>query len=282
MSRFTKCGFAALIALLACGAAPPLCGAQTEVIEKVLQLNSSGAYLGIQMEDVTATNMSKYKLGSERGVIVRSVMKGSPAEAANLKEDDVILEFGGNPVWSTMQLSRLVQETPVGRKVELVLSRDGKRMNLTAQVGTRDGTRADNRGEFLPEDSFGSGGRRVFRFQLPDIPGESSNEPMSRRPRLGVALQPLTDQLGEFLGVPNKKGVLVVSVSSGSPSAGKLKSGDVIIGANGRSIENPEELTQIIRNKAEGAITLKVIRDKKEITVVVDLPAEENQKGYRL
>ena len=47
------------------------------------------------MKDVTADDVSKYKLSSERGVIVSSVIKGSPAETANLKEEDVILEFGG-------------------------------------------------------------------------------------------------------------------------------------------------------------------------------------------
>jgi S1-C subfamily serine protease len=71
-------------------------------------------------------------------------------------------------------------------------------------------------------------------------------------------------------------------VNSGSPSAGKLKSGDVIIGADGKDIESPEALTQLIRSKSQGAVTLRVIRDKKEIKVVVDLPADENQKGYKL
>jgi serine protease Do len=292
MSCFAKCGFAALIALLAWGVAPPLCDAQTEVIEKVIQVNSSGSYLGIQMEDVTATNMSKYKLSSERGIIVREVMKGSPAEAANLKEDDVILEFGGTQVWSTTQLSRLVQETPVGRKVELALSRDGKRMNLSAQIGKRDEGRSENRRGPAPED-FSWNDRREFQFQMPDgnrmflfrgpdAPGSNSTDVTGRRPRLGVTLQPLTDQMGEFLGVPNKKGVLVAAVNSGSPSAGKLKSGDVIIGADGKDIESPEALTQLIRSKSQGAVTLRVIRDKKEIKVVVDLPADENQKGYKL
>ena len=117
MSSFAKYQIAALIGLFA--SAAPLCQAQNVMF-------SSGAYLGIQMADVTASNMSQYKLSSERGVIVRSVVKGSPAEAANLQNGDVILEFAGYPVWSSLQLSRLVQETPVGRKVELIVSRDGK------------------------------------------------------------------------------------------------------------------------------------------------------------
>jgi S1-C subfamily serine protease len=81
--------------------------------------------------------------------------------------------------------------------------------------------------------------------------------------------------------VPNKKGVLVSSVTEGSPSVGKLKSGDVIIRADAKDIETPEDLTRLVRDKSEGSVDLKVIRDKKEITVVINLPAGE-EKGFKL
>jgi serine protease Do len=281
MNFSTKYQISALIAFLAAGMSLPFCRAQTITIPNILQLNSSGAYLGIQMDDVTAANMSKYKLSSERGAIVRSVMKGSPAESANLREDDVILEFGGYQVWSSMQLSRLVQETPVGRKADLVVSRDGQRIKLTVQLENRYGRRSENRVEPFPRDFYGPGGRS-FQFQFPYPPNENLPAPDVRKQRLGVTLQPLTDQLGEFLGVPDRKGALVVSVAADSPSAGKLKSGDVIIAADGSNIDNPEDLIQWVHNKAEGTITLKIIRDKREATVVINLPTDRNQRGYKL
>ncbi len=266
------------VVLLACCMALPMAGAQTRVYSNVIQLDASGAYLGIEMEDVTAGNLSKYKLNAERGVVVKSVVKGSPAETAGIKEDDVILEFGGFQVWSSQQMSRLVRETPAERSVDLVISRDGKRMNLRAKLEAREGRRASNVLEYFPQDLFGPG-QRSFQFRMPDARG--SGTAAGDKPRLGVTIQPLTDQLGEFLGVPGKKGALVASVIEGSPSAGKLKSGDVIIGVDGREIETPEDLTRVVRDKSEGSINLKVIRDKKEITVVVALPAGD-AKGYKL
>ena len=134
----------------------------------------------------------------------------------------------------------------------------------------------------LPGPDWLGPGVRSFRFWAPDIPDEGNAESAGRKPRLGLTLQPLTDQLGEFLGVPNKKGALIVSVASGSASSGKLKSGDVIIGVDGRNIDSPEDLTRLIRDKAAGSITLKIIRNKKETSVVIDLPPEENPKGYKL
>ena len=80
MSSFGKFGFAVFAILLAGGAAPPICQAQSRSLPFVFQMNSSETYFGIQMDDVTATNMSKYKLSSEKGVIVHSVQRRSPAE----------------------------------------------------------------------------------------------------------------------------------------------------------------------------------------------------------
>jgi len=91
------------------------------------------------------------------------------------------------------------------------------------------------------------------------------------KPRLGVTLQPLSDQLAEHMGVPGKKGALVSSVVEGSPSAGKIHAGDVIISADGKAIGSPEDLTKFVRDRAEGKVTLKVIRDKKEVVVEITL-----------
>jgi serine protease Do len=280
MSYLVKSGIVIVAISLAFSMALPSSQAQTRVFSNVPQLGLDGAYLGIQMKDVAGADVSKYKLSSERGVIVSSVIKGSPAETANLKEEDVILEFGGFAVWSSSQFSRLVQETPAGRKVDMVVSRDGKRINLTATLENRDGRSAERQIEIFPNDRFGPG-QRSFQFRLPDMPDRPAANPSPQKARLGVTVQPLTDQLGAFFGAPGNKGVLVASVLEGSPSTGKLKSGDVIISIDGKSVENPDELTRLIRAKSDGAVNLKVIRDKKEIPVVVNLPASD-EKGYKL
>jgi serine protease Do len=276
MSFIAKHRMSMLILIAFFIAAAPFAAAQAQA-PRVIQLNAGGGYLGIQMDDVTSGNMSRHKLSAERGVIVRSVMKGSPAESATLKEDDVLLEYGGTQIWSAAHLSRLVQETPPGRKVDLVVSRDGKRMNLTVEIGGRGERRAEFRLEGMPGLE-----ERFFEWS-PDRSIIRRAEPSTGKPRLGVTLQPLTDQLGEFLAVPGRKGVLIASVAEGSASAGKLKSGDVIISADGKNVVDPEDLTRIVRDKTGGDITFKVIRDRKEITVVVNLPAEEREgRGYKL
>jgi serine protease Do len=256
-----------------------------------------GSYLGIEMENVTAENMGSYKLSAERGVIVRSVEKRSPAEAANLQEKDVILEYAGMPVFSTMQLSRLVQETPEGRGVNLVISRDGKKLDLNVKLGKREGPHSPGeRPEFDFDRSWGFGGPggRAFGFEVPEgglpfgfsfPPGRDEEIVRAGRPRLGVTLQALTDQMGEYLGVPDKKGALVTSVAEGSAAAAAdLKAGDVIVRAGEKVIANPDDLSRAIRQKDPGEkLELKAIRDKKEISLTVELPKDEKKSGgFRL
>jgi len=286
-----------VLAYLGVGAAPYSDAQQARVARDILVDVDGGGFLGIEMEDVTADNMASYKLATERGVIVRSVVKGSPAEAAGIQEKDVVLEYAGMPVFSATQIRRLVRETPVGRKVDVAVSRDGKKVPLSVRIAKREGPesisvlRSDGGpGTFLYRGPEG----RSFGFRVPGgrgaqvLPGLEWLEegvPASK-PRLGVTLQPLTDQMADFLGVPGRKGVLVTSTVEGSPAAGKLKAGDVIVQADNRAVEDPETLTKIVRGKdAGGKLELKIIRDRKEAIVTVDLPGVESKstaKGYRL
>ena len=271
-----------LVLFLAVFAAVSTATAQSGQSGRMLRLEpapaTSGAFLGIQMDDVTAGNMGNYKLGSERGVIVRAVEKGSPAEAAKLQENDVIIEYCGIPVISAMQLSRLVNETPPGRTVDLVVSRDGKKLNVSAKLGQRENALpSENPGDWSRWFNFQGPGGGAFQFRVPQPPrGSVQVIPQPRtpeKPRLGVTLQSLTDQMADFLGVSGKAGALVTAVDSGAPAASKLKAGDVIISADGHRVGNPEDLSRIVEQKADGKLELKVIRDHKEITVTVDLPS---------
>jgi S1-C subfamily serine protease len=255
----------------------------------------SGSYLGVEMEDVTAGNMGTYKLSSERGVIVVSVEKGSPAETAGIQQKDVILEFAGMPVFSSAQFSRMVRETPSGRTVDLVVSRDGKSVKVAAKIGTREGalSRGGRRFQVIPRENgrgfeFEIPGGRGFTWRMPDdrmfrFGPEGEVFGFSGRPRLGVTLEPLTEQMADFLAVPGKKGALVTSVADNSPAANKLKAGDVVFQADGQLVNDPGDLSRIVRSKAADAkVALRVIRDKKEVTIEVQLSGEQKSGTYKL
>ena len=300
---FSKYGIATAAVVIACLLFVPSVAAQNRSI--TVQSNTGDAFLGIAMEDVTASNMSEYELTDEKGAIVRSVQEGSPAEEAGFRENDVVLQFGGESVWSTRQLSRLVSETPVGRRVAITISRDGKPVNLSATLRARTESRAENRSEQRFFEGIPGGQLERFFESLPpgiqiyppapdsrarppraETPGgRQGAERPEQRPRLGVETQPLTEQMAEYMGVTGRKGVLITSVLVGSASEGKLKAGDVVIGVNNRDVASPADLTNFV-SEASGEIDVKVIRDKKQITVRINLSSDENDEnqggGYRL
>jgi serine protease Do len=63
-----------------------------------------------------------------------------------------------------------------------------------------------------------------------------------------------------------------------------LRAGDVIVAVDGKPIAEPTDLTQAIIKKEPGSkVDLKVIRDKKEITLSVEFPkAASSQRGIKI
>ena len=93
--------------------------------ETIIELSQDGgSRIGVSIEDV-ADNDSVAE-----GAFIRGVSPDSPAESAGFSEGDVVVEFDGERVRSVRQLTRLVQETPVGRAVGVVVVRDGGRVEL--------------------------------------------------------------------------------------------------------------------------------------------------------
>ena len=117
--------------------APPAEG-QTKIARQVKPaivqvLAGTGSWIGVSVRDVVADDVSKMKLQGPAGVVVEEVTGESPAETAGLKAGDVIVEFDGERVRSTRQFTRLVQETPSGRKVQASVVREGQRVPLSIE-----------------------------------------------------------------------------------------------------------------------------------------------------
>ena len=76
-------------------------------------------------------------LPSPMGTRVLGVTRGSPAEAARLQAGDIILQIDGTRVEDDGHLINLVSLIKVGKKVPLLVFRDGKMLSITVEVGDR-------------------------------------------------------------------------------------------------------------------------------------------------
>jgi S1-C subfamily serine protease len=101
----------------------------------------SRAYLGVRYMTITAELVKKYDLSAKQGAYVFSegngaaITAGSPAEAAGVKEKDIITKVNGVDIGAKGSVATLVGEYKPGDTVELTILRDGRTLNLKVTLG---------------------------------------------------------------------------------------------------------------------------------------------------
>ncbi len=102
-------------------------------------------FVGVMYVPVTPQVVQNYKLDIDKGVYilgaddpaVAGVLQGSPAEAAGLKEGDVILSVDDKELTSTYSLSNAIANYLVGDTITLKVWRDGKEMSVELKLEER-------------------------------------------------------------------------------------------------------------------------------------------------
>jgi serine protease Do len=232
------------------------------------------SYLGVDIQDVTADRVSALKLKEERGVEVTMVDQDAPAGKAGLKEHDVILEFNGARVESGEQIRRMLRETPAGRTVALGISRDGNPMTINVQLADRGKIAADH----MPQIIIPRPMPAIPDIEIPAIRWQILS------PTMGVQVETVGRQLGEYFGIKDGEGILVKSVEKNSPAekAG-LKAGDIIVRADNEKISDRSDLRRVVRNHRKGGkLPLGIVRDRKEQTITVDLPEPKTKDSSEI
>ena len=90
------------------------------------------AYIGVEAQNAPLHRriVRFYDLPKESGVIVLAAADGSPAQKAGLREGDVIIAFGGQPVAGVDDLHRLLTEAQVGVKTSVSIIRRTELLDL--------------------------------------------------------------------------------------------------------------------------------------------------------
>lgn len=198
------------------------------------QLKASGkvvrGYLGVNFDKLNPKLARSLGLSSDKGVIITNVQKGSPAEKAGLRVEDVIVQFDGKPVNAETDLPKVVAATPVGKKVKVVLFRKAKRLELTMAVGQQS-----------PEGAVAAG------------------EPATAS--IGISVRELTPELARQLGLKESRGVVVSEVKPGSSAdeSGMVR-GDLVLEFNGQPVENMERFAALAARVAKGEVVRLLLR----------------------
>lgn len=199
-------------------------------------------YLGLRMAETRS------------GVVVGYIAPGGPAEAAGLKQGDFVLSYDGEAVRTVSQLITQVQRTRVGRKVPLVIRRDGAEMTLEATIA-----------ESQPEVEAGA------------ATGQSkTRDPQEVLMAIGIEARDLTTE-ERYRGLT---GVVVANVRPGTLAEGRVQPGDLIIGVNQNRVSNtPEFYLYLGSMAAVQNTTLQFFRDGVFMRAdLLTLPRKDEEK----
>jgi serine protease Do len=240
--------------------------------------SENGSYLGVQTQEVTKENFSRFGLRQVRGVAVEKVLENSPAAQAGLQPNDVIVRFNGEEVTGTRKLTRLISEVAPDHQARLTILRGGNEREITVTIGKRE----------LPKMQTASGTLRDLESlqdipDIPNLPGVITPSAPARpgepqvfvfpgqaSRQIGVGVLPLTKQLGEYFGAAEGQGLLINNVRENSPAAkAGLKAGDVIVQIDGKDVKGNLDLIRTLNEKKDGDVSLTIIRDRNRQTIRV-------------
>lgn len=230
--------------------------------------HSTQGYLGVGTRDIDSERAAQLKLKSAQGAEVVTVDHDAPAAKAGLRLHDVILQMNNQLIEGQAQLGRMLRQTPPGRTVTFLISRDGQQQSVTVQLADRSALEADAWSQHIPVE-----------------PDDDSVSPPSGQPSFGssflsafglsptytgLELDMLGPQLADYFGVHDGQGLLVKRVDNKSPaSAAGLRAGDVITKVDGHIVATTGQWMRTIHAKRGKQVNLTVIRDHKEATVTM-------------
>lgn len=220
------------------------------VRDVVDQLRDSGAvqrgWLGVSIQNIDKTLAEGFGLERPAGALVSSVMKDSPADAAGIREGDVILEFDGEFIETSTQLPHVVGLIKPGSEVKVRLMREGSERTLKVKVGA---LAARNGADVASSTSIDAN-------------------------KLGLVVAEATQEELEQLGLAGA--VVVRQVEPDSPAADQeVMTGDVVTMVGSRPIRSVSDFNGAVAELVAGqSVPVRLLRRGAPLFIGLKVPTE--------
>jgi serine protease Do len=189
----------------------------------VAQLKEHGyvnrAWLGVQIQPVTAGIAESLGMKKAAGAIVDQPQPASPAAKAGIQAGDVIVAVNSKPLKDSRELAQKIGMMAPGSSVKLTILHKGEAKTMELTLGK------------MPNE-------RTAKAE------GNSKSAENGVPHLGLTLAPARDVAGA-----GGKGVAVVGIDPDGPAAERgFKTGDVILDVGGKAVGNATDVRKAIRD----------------------------------
>ena len=249
----------------------------------LLLRSSSQGYLGVLVGDIDSDSATKLKLKDAHGAVITLIDHDAPAAQVGLRVNDVLLEVNGQAVEGAEAFGRMMREIPPGRKVTMLISREGATQTLTVQLADRKKLDTDvwnklNSGSDISAPAqglailgTGAGGDAPLPggFHLPFV-GNSTL-------KVGAMVEPLTAQMADYLGVQNGLMVKQVVRKSEAAAAG-MKAFDVILKVGADNIATVSDWERSMRSNQGKSVQITILRERKQQTLNLQVDSKKKSE----
>jgi serine protease Do len=226
------------------------------VKEMLPQLKEHGrftrSWLGVQVQALTPELAESFGLSAPRGALVAQVVPDGPAQAAGLQPGDIVLEFNGKKLNRVIDLQLFASITAAGKKVPVLIVRDGKEKTLTVTLAA------------VSEPNSGPSQR----------PGGLDSGPRSAAANLGLTIAEISPGLRQQLGYQEPGGAIVQAVQPGglAHKAGLMR-GDIIGAVGNKPVKSAQAFADLLQSSRSGSVLrLRVWRQGVSTFVALKKP----------
>jgi S1-C subfamily serine protease len=233
--------------------------------------------LGVDVGDLDQEHAQALHLKDNHGAEITVLDHDAPAGKVGLKLHDVILQVNGQNIDSAEQVKQILHQAPPGRKLQLVVSRDGVQQTVTVQLADRRKVQEEAR-ERLDTVGMTSASGNSFVSNGGDLPSSGGfHSPFSGSSlHVGVMVEPLTAQMADFLGVSG--GIMIKSVAhKSSADAAGLRAHDVVLHVGGEAVLTSSDWERLLRSSEGRPVQVEILRDRVKQLILLQVDGKRHK-----
>jgi len=178
-------------------------------------------WLGVSIKNITPSQARSSKIKFIKGALVVEVVKGSPADHAGMKKNDVVIAFQGHPIKTAIDLQNAVADAKIDHNAVITVMRNGKTKKLTVRISSQQ--------------------EAIKRLAA------------SAEERLGVTVRPLTTHEAEKYGQQKGTCVAIASIDPNGPMAhAGFEVNDIITAVNNVPVNGVQGFAEIVKSLRPG------------------------------